>query len=66
MLVLSRKVGEELVIDGCIRVAITSIQGDRVRLGITAPPEVPVHRKEVHDRLREFAEPAEQAELVHA
>jgi len=50
MLVLSRRVGEELVINNNIRVVITDVQGDKVRIGIEAPPDVPVDRKEVHER----------------
>jgi len=57
MLVLTRKVGEEIIINGNIRVTITLIKGDKVRIGITAPPDVPVHRQEVLDRLSAFAEP---------
>jgi carbon storage regulator len=57
MLVLTRKVGEEIVIGGNIRITITQIKGDKVRLGISAPPEVIVDRAEVHQRRREFAEP---------
>jgi carbon storage regulator len=57
MLVLTRKVGEEIVINGNIRVTITLIKGDKVRIGITAPPDVPVHRQEILDRLNAFAEP---------
>lgn len=57
MLVLTRKVGEEIVINGNIRVTITLIKGDKVRIGITAPPDVPVHRQEILDRLSQFAEP---------
>ena len=57
MLVLSRKIGEEIVIDGRIRVVITSIKGDKIRVGITAPPDVRVDRAEVHQRRAEFAEP---------
>jgi len=56
MLVLSRRVGEEIVIDGRIRITISSIKGDRVRVGITAPPDVPVHRLEVYQRALEFAD----------
>jgi len=56
MLVLTRKIGEEIVIDGNIRVTITSIKGDKVRIGISAPPHVAVHREEVYNRLSEFAE----------
>jgi carbon storage regulator len=56
MLVLTRKTGEEIVIDRHIRVSIISVKGDRVRVGVTAPPEVRVDREEVHNRVREFAE----------
>jgi carbon storage regulator len=50
MLVLSRRIGEEIVIDECIRVVVVAVQGDRVRLGIAAPPSVRVDRQEVHER----------------
>jgi carbon storage regulator CsrA len=56
MLVLSRRPGEEIVIAGNIRVTIVSVKGDRVRIGIDAPPNVPVDRAEVHERRKEFAE----------
>ncbi len=55
MLVLSRKVGEQLVIDGSITVTIIEVKGNRVKIGITAPPEVRVDRGVVHERTREFA-----------
>jgi len=52
MLVLSRKRGESLVIDGgSIRVRVIEVKGDSVRLGIEAPKEIPVHRHEVFERL---------------
>ncbi|MBI3409665.1 MAG: carbon storage regulator [Planctomycetes bacterium] len=57
MLVLTRKIGEEIIIDGSIRVTITAIQGNKVRLGISAPPEVRIDRAEVHQRMMEFVEP---------
>jgi len=50
MLVLTRRVGEEIVIDGNIRVVVVAVQGERVRLGITAPPFVAVDRAEIHAR----------------
>jgi carbon storage regulator len=56
MLVLSRRVGDEIIIDGRIRVRITAVKGDRVRLGIEAPPDVSVDREEIHRRRMEFAE----------
>jgi carbon storage regulator len=54
MLVLTRRVGEEIVIGGNIRIVVTAVKGDKVRLGICAPPSVPVDRKEVHERRAEF------------
>lgn len=54
MLVLSRRVGEEVIIDGDIRVTVVSIKGDKVRLGIQAPPAVAVDRREVHERRQAF------------
>ena len=50
MLVLRRRIGEEIVIDEQIRVVVTAVQGDRVRLGICAPATVRVDRQEVHER----------------
>jgi carbon storage regulator len=50
MLVLTRRIGEEIVIDGSIRVTIVAIQEGRVRLGVTAPENVRVDRQEIHER----------------
>ena len=50
MLILSRKEGEEIVIGNDVRVVVTQISGDRVRLGIIAPRDMPVFRQEVLDR----------------
>ncbi|HEY1378548.1 MAG TPA: carbon storage regulator [Gemmataceae bacterium] len=51
MLVLSRKVGEAIVIDGGIRISVAEVQGGRVRLAIEAPRETRVDREEVRDRV---------------
>ena len=58
MLVLSRRPGEEIIIDGNIRVTVVSVKGDRVRIGIAAPGDVTVDRAEVHERRIAFNEPA--------
>lgn len=58
MLVLSRKVGEQIVIDGGITLTVTDIEGGKVRIGITAPPEIRINRAEIHERLCEFSEVA--------
>jgi carbon storage regulator len=47
MLVLSRKVGEEIIIDGEIRVSIVRVRGNRVRIGIQAPPSARILREEL-------------------
>jgi carbon storage regulator len=52
MLVLSRKPGESIVIGGNITVTVIQFNGDRVRLGIEAPKEVPVHRYEIYHRIK--------------
>jgi carbon storage regulator len=50
MLVLTRRPGEEIVIDGGIRVTVVAIGPRKVRLGITAPADVTVDRMEIHER----------------
>ncbi len=52
MLVLSRKVGEAIVIDGGIVIRVVEVQGGRVRLAIDAPRSTRVDREEVHHRVR--------------
>ncbi len=53
MLVLTRRLDEEIIIDGNIRVAILGIRGCQVRLGIDAPKGVPIHRQEIFERLQQ-------------
>jgi carbon storage regulator len=57
MLVLSRQKDESIIIGDDVEVIIVDVRGDKVRLGITAPKEVSVHRKEVYEAIqREKAE----------
>lgn len=51
MLVLSRKLGEVITIGDDISVTVLAVDGERVKLGIVAPAEVPVHREEVYQRI---------------
>lgn len=53
MLVLSRARGEQIVIDGNITLTVLEVRGDKVRLGFNAPPELSIHRQEVHQRLQQ-------------
>ncbi len=55
MLVLSRKTNESIVINGDVVVTVVSVHGDKVRLGIVAPKDVPVHREEVHEAIKKAA-----------
>ena len=52
MLVLSRQRGETVIIEGGIEVTIIDVRGEKVRLGITAPKDVAVHRKEVFEAIQ--------------
>jgi carbon storage regulator len=55
MLVLSRKKNESIVINNDITIVVVEIRGDKVRLGVEAPKEVPVHRREVYDAIHRAA-----------
>ncbi|MCA9262974.1 MAG: carbon storage regulator CsrA [Planctomycetales bacterium] len=52
MLVLSRNKNESIVISYDIKIVVVEIRGDKVRLGVEAPKEVPVHRREVYEAIK--------------
>jgi carbon storage regulator len=52
MLVLSRQKDESIMIGDNVEVTIVDVRGDKVRLGISAPKEIPVHRKEVYEAIQ--------------
>ncbi len=56
MLVLSRKKNESIIINNEITIVVVEIRGDKVRLGVEAPREVPVHRREVFDAIQRNSE----------
>lgn len=58
MLVLSRKNGERIVIGRDIQVTVLEVRGNRVKLGISGPREVPVHREEVSRRIARDGPPS--------
>ncbi len=61
MLVLSRKKDESIIINDHIRVTVVEIRGDKVRLGIDAPKEVTVHRREVYEAIQNQLRAHEEA-----
>ena len=63
MLVLNRKSGQRVVIGDNITVVILKIQGSQVKLGISGPKDIPIHREEVFQKI---AEDAKMRELLHA
>lgn len=62
MLVLQRKRNESIVIDDVVTVSVLEIRRDRVKLGVDAPTEVPVHRREVFDAIHRDKKPVSQEE----
>ena len=65
MLVLSRQRDESIIIGDNIVITIVDIRGDKVRLGIQAPKEIPVHRQEVYEAIqREMGQPEKKADSV--
>ena len=51
MLILTRRVGETIIIDDDIEVTVLAVKGNQVRLGIKAPDHIAVHREEIYQRL---------------
>jgi carbon storage regulator len=63
MLVLSRKKDESIVINNDITIVVVEIRGDKVRLGVEAPKEVPVHRQEVFEAIARGETVAETVDI---
>lgn len=66
MLALSRKKGEALVINNNIEITVLEVKGEQVKLGISAPKEVPVYRQEVYVQIQESTKEAAASESLDA
>ncbi len=64
MLVLTRKTNESIIIGDEIAITVLGIEGDHVKLGITAPKEIPVHRREVYEQIKKENVEAAQSSAI--
>ena len=66
MLALTRKKGEALVINNTIEITVLEIRGDQIKIGISAPKDVPIYRKEVYLQIQQENEAAISADGLDA
>ena len=62
MLILTRRVGETLMIGDDVAVTVLGVKGNQVRIGVKAPKDVTVHREEIYERIREEGDAAEDGQ----
>ena len=66
MLILTRRVGETLVIGDEVTVTVLGVKGNQVRIGVNAPKEVSVHRQEIYDRIKQEQADAGDSDVSQA
>ena len=66
MLALTRKKGESIILNNDIEISVLELRGDQVKIGINAPKEVPVYRKEVYLQIQKENEAASSADSLAA
>ena len=59
MLILTRRVGETLMVGDEVSVTVLGVKGNQVRLGVNAPKDVAVHREEIYDRIKKEQDPVD-------
>ena len=59
MLILTRRVGETLMVGDDVTVTVLGVKGNQVRIGVNAPKDVAVHREEIYDRIQKEQDPSE-------
>jgi len=62
MLILTRRVGETLMVGDEVTVTVLGVKGNQVRIGVNAPKEVAVHREEIYQRIKQEQEGSHQSE----
>lgn len=62
MLILTRKIGESLLIGDNVEITVLSVRGNQVKLGVNAPKEISVHREEIYHRIKALADEAASAD----
>lgn len=60
MLILTRKIGESLLIGDDVEITVLSIRGGQVKLGVKAPKEISVHREEIYQRIKSLSEHSQE------
>jgi len=60
MLILTRQIGESIMIGDDVIITVFGIRGEQVRIGIDAPGDVPVHREEIYDRIQQEESEAQE------